>query len=189
MSPEERPLRRDAQRNRELLVAAAREVFGSLGLDASLEEIARQAGVAIGTLYNRFPTRVSLIEAAFVGALEQSSEYAERAALFEDPWEGFVYFLERACEMRAADRGFTEVCSRVFSDAPALEAAKVQGGETIAKVIRRAQDSGRLRPDFRFADLAIVLNATARAPYWRRHLAYLLDGFRADAAHPLPDEA
>jgi AcrR family transcriptional regulator len=189
MAPEERPLRRDAQRNRELLVAAAREVFGSQGLDASLEEIARQAGVAIGTLYNRFPTRVSLIEAAFVGSLEQSSKYAEQAAAFDDAWDGFAFFLERACEMQAADRGFTEVCSRDFPDAPVLTAAKTLGAATMAKVICRAQESGQLRADFRGADLAIVLNATARAPYWRRHLAFLLDGFRAEAAHPLPDDS
>jgi AcrR family transcriptional regulator len=189
MAPEERPLRRDAQRNRESLVAAAREVFGSQGLDASLEEIARQAGVAIGTLYNRFPTRVTLIEAAFINSLEQTRKDAERAAAFEDPWEGFAYFLERACEMQAADRGFTEVCARTFPDAPSFEVAKAQAGETLWKVICRAQESGQLRPDFRFDDLAIVLSATARAPHWRRHLAFLLDGFRADAAHPLPDDA
>ncbi|MDT7723536.1 MAG: hypothetical protein QOI21_112 [Actinomycetota bacterium] len=186
MPTEERPLRRDAQRNRDLLVTAAREVFGCAGLDASLEEIARRAGVSIGTLYNRFPTRVALIEAVFLGPLEQANETAERAAEFDDAWAGFVYFLERSCEMQAADRGFTEVCSRSFPDAPALDRAKAKAGETFGKVIRRAQESGRLRADFRLDDFALAVSATAH-PQWRRHLAFLIDGFRAKAAHPLPD--
>jgi AcrR family transcriptional regulator len=186
MPTEERPLRRDAQRNRDLLVTAAREVFGCAGLDASLEEIARRAGVSIGTLYNRFPTRVSLIEAVFLGPLELSAGHAERAAEFEDPWDGFVYFLERSCETQAADRGFTEVCSRAFPDAPAMDAMKARAGETFRKVICRAQASGQLRADFRLEDFGFAVSATAH-PQWRRHLAFLLDGFRAEAAHPLPD--
>jgi len=186
MPTEERPLRRDAQRNRDLLVTAAREVFGCAGLDASLEEIARRAGVSIGTLYNRFPTRVALIEAVFLGPLELSAEHAERAAEFEDPWDGFVYFLERSCETQAADRGFTEVCSRSFPDAPAIDRVKERVGETFRQVICRAQASGQLRADFRFEDFGFAVSATAH-PQWRRHLAFLLDGFRAEAAHPLPD--
>jgi AcrR family transcriptional regulator len=186
VTTEERPLRRDAQRNRDLLVTAAREVFGCAGLDASLEEIARRAGVSIGTLYNRFPTRVSLVEAVFLGRLEQANETAERAAEFEDAWAGFVYFLERSCETRAADRGFTEVCGRSFPDAPAMDRMKAKASRTFQQVICRAQESGRLRADFRLDDFALAVSATAH-PEWRRHLAFLLDGFRAEAAHPLPE--
>lgn len=178
-----RPLRRDARRNRELLVAAAREIFGVKGLDAPLEEIARKAGVAIGTLYNRFPTRAALIEAAFLGILEQSVEICQRALEYDDPWEGFVYYLVRTCEMQAMDRGLTELCAGHSPATPALDAAKVQGVDTLQKVIERAQEAGQLRPDFHLTDLTTLISATARAAEysptpdsWRRYLTFLLDG-------------
>src|ERR1700737_4909484 len=107
-----RPLRRDAQRNRELLVAAAREVFAQRGVDVALDEIARRAGVSIGTLYNRFPTRAALVEAVFVDRLEAVVALGEEALLMADPWEGFVHCLQGICELQAADRGYNDVASR-----------------------------------------------------------------------------
>lgn len=190
VSSRSRPLRRDAQRNRELLVAAAREIFGVKGLDAPLEEIARKAGVAIGTLYNRFPTRAALIEAAFLGILEQAVKICERALELDDPWEGFVYYLEQTCQMQAMDRGLTELCAGSIPGTPGLDAAKARGVEALHKIIERAQKAGQLRADFQPTDLTILVSATARAAEygpdpssWRRHLAYLIDGLRATAAH------
>src|SRR5882757_11505410 len=90
-----RPLRADARRNRELLVAAAREVFAARGLDAPLDEIARRAGVSIGTLYNRFPSRVDLVDAALTEPVEASVRIAERALANPDPWQGLVRSEER----------------------------------------------------------------------------------------------
>jgi AcrR family transcriptional regulator len=187
MVVEERPLRRDARRNRELLVAAAREVFGAKGLDAPLDEIARRAGVAIGTLYNRFPTRTALIEAAFEAPLEQMCEEAKQAAAFEDPWDGFVYYLERNCEKHAIDQGLTDLCQRTFEDSPTIEAGKAAAFGMILDTMARAQASGRLRADFQADDLVMAITSVAGSPGWRRHLGFLLDGFRAEAAHPLPD--
>lgn len=188
MPSQTRPLRRDAQRNRELLAAAAREVFGAKGLDAPLEEIARRAGVAIGTLYNRFPTRTALIEAAFLGVLEQAVNICERAVEFDDPWEGFVYYLEQTCGMQVMDRGLTELCVSDLPGAPALDTAKARGVEALHAIIERAQQAGQLRPDFQQADIMMVVSATARAAEygpepdaWRRHLAFLIDGLRATA--------
>lgn len=186
MVVEERPLRRDAQRNRELLVTAAREIFGAKGLDAPLDEIARRAGVAIGTLYNRFPTRITLIEAAFQAPLEQMCEDATQAAEFEDAWEGFVYYLERNCAKQAVDRGLTELCKRTFEDSPTIEGSKAATVEKITGVIGRAQASGVLRADFEVDDLVAAITGAAGTPGWRRQLGFLLDGFRAAAAHPLP---
>ncbi|HZR49353.1 MAG TPA: helix-turn-helix domain-containing protein [Streptosporangiaceae bacterium] len=187
MSSQSRPLRRDAQRNRALLVAAAREVFGVKGLDAPLEEIARKAGVAIGTLYNRFPTRAALIEAAFLGILEQAVEICEGALKLDDPWDGFVYYLEQTCEMQAMDRGLTELCAGNITGAPGLDAAKARGVEALHRIIERAQKAGQLRADFQVADLTTLVSATARAAEygpdpdsWRRHLGFLLDGLRAN---------
>lgn len=173
----DRPLRRDAQRNRELLVAAAREVFGAKGLEAPLEEIARRAGVAIGTLYNRFPARVNLIEAAFLPQLEQVLETGRTALAQDDPWAGFVYFIETTCERQATDRGFAEVCSGTI-EAPELDKAKAAIWDMITAVVTRAQESGLLRQDFEAGDVLTAVAATSSIPDWRRHLAFLLDGVR-----------
>ncbi|MFD9965220.1 TetR/AcrR family transcriptional regulator [Amycolatopsis sp. NPDC058986] len=188
MSTDQRPLRRDARRNREALVTAARETFGTKGLDAPLEEIARRAGVAIGTLYNRFPTRDALVEAAFLPTLRTSLTHTEEALAADDPWDGFVLFLERSIAMQVADRGFTEVCVRTFGTESELGATKLAIGERMGRIIARAQESGALRADFRLEDLGTVFAATTGSPRWRRSLGLLLDGFRAEAAHPLPED-
>lgn len=176
-----RPLRRDAQRNRELLVAAAREVFGEKGLDAPLEEIARRAGVSIGTLYNRFPTRTDLVEAAFSGMLDRWAGEAEQALAAEDPWDGLVQLIVRTCELQSVDRGMTEICTGDLPGAPGLRAARERVGEVFEKVLERAHGAGVLRPDFGLADLAFAIAATTQAAPlgdWRRHLTFLLDGIR-----------
>src|SRR4051812_27126806 len=82
----ERKLRRDAERNRKLLLDAAREVFAEHGLDASLDEIARRAGVGNATLYRRFPTRESLYAAVFADLGDIMRELGERALRIENAW-------------------------------------------------------------------------------------------------------
>jgi AcrR family transcriptional regulator len=191
-----KPLRRDAQRNRELLVAAAREVFAERGVDVALDEIARRAGVSIGTLYNRFPTRADLVEAVFVDRLEAVVALGEEALLMADPWEGFVHCLQGICELQAADRGYNDVASRGGPTSAASAEIGARGHELVKWVLARAQAAGVLRTDITFEDIAFVIwghagtvEATmAVAPrVWRRHLALMLDGFRASAAHPLPE--
>ena len=85
-----RPLRRDARERRDKLIAAAQREFAAHGVDASLEKIARDAGVAIGTLYRHFPTRLDLLMAAFEPRLQEFLDGADKALEMDDPWEGFV---------------------------------------------------------------------------------------------------
>ncbi|MEV6825742.1 helix-turn-helix domain-containing protein [Amycolatopsis sp. NPDC051102] len=178
MTVEQRPLRADARRNREALVTAAREVFRAKGVDAPLDEIARRAEVAIGTLYNRFPTRADLVEAAFLPVLEEAEAVSEEALACADPWEGFVLFVERSVRMQVVDRGFTQVCARSFDPASGLEKAKHANASRMNRIIARAQEAGALRPDFRGEDLAVVFAAASAAADWRRGLALVLDGLR-----------
>lgn len=142
--------------------------------------------MAIGTLYNRFPTRIALIEAAFQAPLDQMCDEATQAAAFEDPWDGFVFYLERSCEKQAVDQGLIELCQRTFEDSPKIEASKAAAFEKLFDTVGRAQASGRLRADFEMRDLIAAITCSAGTPGWRRQLAFLLDGFRAEAAHPLP---
>jgi AcrR family transcriptional regulator len=187
-------LRKDAQRNRERLVEAARAVFAERGLDVALEEVARRAGVSIGTLYNRFPTRADLVAAVFADRAETVVQIAEHALRMDDAWAGFVHFVEQVCRMQAADRGFNDLSARSIPQA-APTPNHLRGYELMTEVVDRARRSGGLRPDFVLSDMAFVtwaitrtIEATAdeNAEAWRRHLGLILDGLRAPAAHPLP---
>jgi AcrR family transcriptional regulator len=189
-------LRRDAQRNRDALVAAARGVFCDQGLEAPLEEIARRAQVGIATLYRRFPSRVELLDAVLADTLQAHIAVAERALAMDDPWEGFAFYLEQTCRLQATDRGHNDAMGMRFPRTPALEAARRRLYDLGGQLIARAQQAGRLRADLTQEDLAFVTWANTRilqavraagAPdAWRRHLGFLLDGFRAERAQPLP---
>src|SRR3954447_12214632 len=108
------PRRRDAQERHARLIAAAQCEFAARGVHASLERIARDAGVAIGTLYRHFPTRLDLLMAAFEPRLEEFLDGADKALELKDPWEGFVYYLENLFRVQAGDRGFNDFLSRRF---------------------------------------------------------------------------
>ncbi|MCP2318460.1 transcriptional regulator, TetR family [Nocardia amikacinitolerans] len=192
--PEDKPLRSDARRNRDALVTAARQVFTERGLDAPLKEVAARAGVAIGTLYNRFPTRDDLIAAAVEDRLEAGSRIAEEAREIDDPWDSFAYLVEKVCELQASDRLLSDLALRA-APSPAVARAQEYGHGLMREIISRAQRAGVLRTDWVLEDIAFitwshtrVLEATAHiAPdAWRRNLALTLDGLRAPAAHPLP---
>ncbi|WP_405484449.1 TetR/AcrR family transcriptional regulator [Nocardia sp. NBC_00511] len=189
-----KPLRLDARRNRDALVIAAREVFTERGLDAPLKEIAARAGVAIGTLYNRFPDRDDLIAAAVEDRIEAGGRIAEDALALDDPWESFVYLVEKVCELQASDRLLNELALRA-APSPAIAAQREHGHAVMREIITRAQEAGVLRADWALEDIAFitwshtrVVEQTVRvAPdAWRRNLALMLDGLRAAAAHPLP---
>src|SRR3954454_7533369 len=108
MSVTERPLRADAERNRQRIIAAAASVFAERGLDVSLDEIAHAAGVGIGTVYRRFPDKDALIDALFEAKIDRAVALADTALEIEDPWEGFTTFMRGMCRMQAEDRGFKE---------------------------------------------------------------------------------
>ena len=190
-------LRRDAQRNRDAILVAARQVFCDQGLEAPLEEIARRAGVGIDTLYRRFPSRTALLDTVLADTVQAHLDLAEQALAMDDPWEGFCFYLEQTCRLQATDRGLNDAMGMRFPRTPALEAARRRLFDLGNQLINRAQQSGQLRGDLTYEDLALVTWANSRvlqavraagAPdAWRRHLGFLLDGFRADRAHPLPE--
>src|SRR5690349_8479952 len=109
-------LRADAERNRAALLASAREVFGEHGLDASLDEIARRAGVGNATLYRRFPTRRDLIAEVFAGQMAEYVDRAEEALREPDPWVAFVGYVTHLFEIQATDRGLSELLIRTGLD-------------------------------------------------------------------------
>ncbi len=192
---ETRPLRRDAQANRDRIVAAAREVFATGGIEATVEEIARRAGVGIGTLYRRFPTKEDLIDAVLEEAFGEFIVVAEEALAEPDAWVGFSTFLERALALHGADRGLKDLVESSAHGLARSDAKRATLRPLIRQLVERAQAQGTLRADFAAEDVSVVFWAAGRviettsavAPdYWRRYLGLLLDGLRAEAATPLP---
>ena len=196
MTNEGAGLRVDAERNRQRIIATAREMFAERGIDVPMEDIARRAGVGVGTLYRRYPTRADLVIAAFEAKMTAYAEAARDALADPDPWSGFCGYVERICAMQAGDRGFTTVLTMSFPTAKRFEADRDRGFADFSALVDRAKAAGRLRADFVTEDLPMVLLANAgvlaatadAAPdTWRRLVGYLLQACAADAARPLPD--
>lgn len=191
-------MRSDAQRNRELILAAARELFSERGLDASLNEVARRAGVGVATLFRRFPTREELIAATFANRMNDHATLIEVALADPDPWHGFCQYVRAICSMQAGDRGFTDVLTQSFPTAKDLEAQRDQTFHRFTMLVDRAQAVGALRPDFVPEDLPMLLMANAgvvaatadATPRTSPRLVeYLLQAFSARETDPLPEPA
>lgn len=188
--PTSRPLRKDAARNRQLLILAAREVFARRGFDASLDEIAKQAGVGVGTAYRHFANKYELAEAIMQQAFEQVVDQAEKSARAEDPWRGLVEFLEAVLELQTSDRGLREVLMGAHDPAKADAAHDMLAGP-VTTLLERAQASGDVRADAAPSDLGFILMmlclvadiAGDDAPgLWRRYLPAQLASLRPGGA-------
>jgi AcrR family transcriptional regulator len=197
-SGQQRASRSDVKRNDTLLVAAAREVFAVRGVEAPLDEIARRAGLGIGTLYRHFPTREALVEAIFAERVGEFLAVAEAALAAEDAWVGLVGFLEATLELQSGDRVLKEIFLRYPPGDGRLAETRQRMQQLFAQLLDRAHDQGALRADFGLPDLALllwsfapVIDATAEfAPTaWRRHLHWLLDGLRPQAATAQTEQA
>jgi AcrR family transcriptional regulator len=184
--------RADARRNREALLAAATAVFGEHGLHASLDEIARRAGVGNATLYRHFPSRAHLLRAVFASRLRAYADAARAALEEDDPWQGFAGFVCAACALQASDRGLAELVTTIGGEAgDDLDAVRVSTLADFRRLIAEAQRAGGLRDDFVAEDLVVWLMANAGvvdrmgggAPAASERLTALwLDGLRSAAA-------
>lgn len=192
-----RPLRADAERNRARILRAAREVFAERGLDAALEDVARQAGVGIGTLYRRFPSREDLVEALFAARVDELVVLAEAATGEPDGWEALVGFVTRSLELQVEDRGLREVMLHSRWGQDRVSRLRDRVAPLVQRLVDRARGEGRLREDFSSTDvLFLVRMITAVADYawpaapdlWRRYLGLVLDGLppARDRTSPVP---
>lgn len=190
-----RPLRADAARNRERILAAARAVFAEHGLDASMDDIADRAGVGVGTVYRRFASRDALVAALFDDRMTQVLDDLARALDDPDPWRGLAGFLERLVGAQADDRGLKEVLVSHAYDSEAVTRARGRATEMTETLLERARLAGQVRPDAGASDVALVcfmVGAVAdvtrgvRPDAWRRSLALLLDGLRVRSDEPTP---
>lgn len=190
-----RRLRADAARNQQRILAAARELFATRGLEITLDDVAEHAGVGVGTVYRRFANKQQLIDGVFEENIGRMAEQAELALQHPDPWEGLVQYLEYACENMALNRGLGEVISSLDDGRERVARVRERMQPLGEQLIERASATGALRPgiesgDFfafiymigSFADFARAANQDT----WRRYFAILLDGLRADCGRRDP---
>jgi len=189
-----RPLRKDAARNRALLVQAGREVFADRGLEASLDDVAHHAGLGVGTAYRHFANKFELARAIFAEAIEEIVDTARSAAVMADPWAGIVAFLEKAAEAQTKDRGLREVLMGAY-DTGDMERVNDLISPLLSDLVERAKAAGAVRAEVDATDVGVVVvmlctvadvTGEVSPDLWRRYLPMLLDGLRAGSALPVP---
>jgi AcrR family transcriptional regulator len=182
-----KPLRKDAERNRQKILTAAADVFTERGLQATLDDVARQAGVGVGTVYRRFPDKEALVEALFTERLDLLVAYAEQALAEPDPWTGLVFFMEHAATVIAGDRGLRQILMFATYGRDRVDQARQRLLPVVLRIVQRAQDAGQVRADLRPTDVPVIefmLSTAAeyagqvRPEIWRRYLTLILDALR-----------
>lgn len=179
--------RSDARRNVERLVAAARAALDEEGLGVTTREVAKRAGVGLGTLYRRVPSLDALLSAILADTIAEMTDQAVRARDDPDPWAGFVRFAETYVQLRAASCGLhAALCGT--HDA-ALDASIDRLRAALRRLVRHAQQAGAVRRDLDWRDVPFALASAiptdrtiglqARTDQWRRNLGIILEGLRA----------
>jgi AcrR family transcriptional regulator len=190
-----RALRADAERNRRRILDAARQVFADEGLGVGVDAVARTAGVGVGTLYRRFPTKHDLLAAVIEDGVCRLAEEVEQVESIEDPWQAFESTVRAFAETIARDRGFYEVIHGTPEFIPIARESKLRLMASVQRVLTRAQKARVVRKDIVADDVAVLSQVAARMPRWRveaqpelwtRYLALALDGMRPEAATELP---
>ena len=193
-------LRKDAARNRQRILAAARELFADRGLSVTLNDIAHHADVGVGTVYRHFPDKGLLIEELFDDELREIVGLLEAARQDPDPWHALTVFLEQVLERQATDRGLKELLLGAPGAPERIQKTRSILHPLAAELVERARAAGAVRPDCEpqdFGVLQLMVGAVIDAgrevapDLWRRYLAITLQGLRAQPApcEPLPTPA
>jgi AcrR family transcriptional regulator len=191
------PLRKDAERNRQRILQAARELFAEQGLGITLNDIAHQAGCGVGTVYRRFPDKEDLIDALFEERVDELAALAKDGLAQADAWQGLTIFLEGIFEALSRDRGLQDVLLSNDQGRARITAARERLLPLAGRITERAHETGSLRNDVADQDmpliqfmLSTVIDAARdiEPELWRRYLALILRGMRADPTEvaPLP---
>ncbi|HXW79562.1 MAG TPA: TetR/AcrR family transcriptional regulator [Acidimicrobiales bacterium] len=187
-----RPLRADARRNRAKVLEAAAEVFATEGLAVPIDEVARRAGVGVGTVYRHFPTKEALIEAIVLDRVEALVERAEELSRSDDPGEAMFTFISELVQLAVSKKDMTDELARTGVESEQLVASVKERLERAFDVLlQRAQDAGVVRHDINRTDATALVMGCCMAASQQgcrdaapRLIAVLCDGFRAPAPSP-----
>jgi AcrR family transcriptional regulator len=180
-----RPLRADARRNRERVLAAARKTFASDGLDAQMDDVARRAGLGVGTVYRHFPTKEALVEAVAAAGYAEICAIGRDALEQEDPWQAFSDFMWRGARLHRDDRAQCELNATRPDVVRRVAGDKRELLGMVAQLIERGQAAGVLRADLSADDMPMIWCSLGAAQQqsaddrWERYLEVVLDGLRA----------
>jgi len=188
VTTELRPLRADARRNLERITAAARALFAEHGTQAQMEDIAAHAGVGIGTLYRRFPTKESLMTALVRERFQEFAVIAEEVEQSASPADALATVMRRFAEAVEHDAAFQLAMMNLDSfHWEGIEADKNVLGATIERIIERGKQAGAVRADLDQEDFGMLMCSTTATMYymgdkavWRRHQEIVLAGLRPD---------
>ena len=193
MSPDAKPVRKDVARNRALLLASAKAVFAEQGLDATLDDIAKHAGVGTGTAYRHFANKQEIAAEVLSQSSEDMMQDSLDALEIEDPWLAITTFFETIMGRAAVNRGLHE--SLAIPRAPHEVLIRQQLVESVTTLFARAKAAGAIRADADPTDAGVILSmlvpvfdmaAVTSPDLWRRYLWLLLDGLRATEEPALP---
>ncbi|WNG52050.1 TetR/AcrR family transcriptional regulator [Archangium minus] len=185
--PEDGPLRADAARNRERVLAVARELLARGDSSLQMNQIAREAGVGVGTVYRHFPARQDLLEALVNEHLEALLDKAHAAEASEEPWSSLRRFLRAALDLQLADIGLAEILNAPRDAHARTSQLKAELFATSGRLLARAQRAGVVRPEVGAEDIqrlmcgiehAVRIGGGERRVVSERYLTILLDGLR-----------
>lgn len=181
-------MRADAERNRLRILDAAAELFAERGLQVSLDEVAERAGVGVGTVYRRFPDREALIDALFQARVEEFIGIANEAAADPDPWAGLTRFIELGVEFHGRNRAVKELMFSAPGGREWVDRVRARIRPIVGRMVKAAQQQGRLRPDLHTLDVPMITLMLASAmeftggvgtESWRRLLGIVIDGLES----------
>jgi AcrR family transcriptional regulator len=186
----ERGQRADARRNRKRILEAAREEFGEHGLDVQMGQLARAAGVGVGTVYRHFPTKEDLLQALVDERFAYFAEVTREALSDPDPWDGFCTMMRECARVTAEDRAVSEAMHQLRGLCEA-SASKAGLREVGTELVGRAKATGKLRSDFSVEEIGGILcglglvtvlpDGGPASMSWERYLDIILAGLRAPA--------
>jgi AcrR family transcriptional regulator len=157
------PMRADARRNRQRVLEVAQQVFAAEGLGVPIDEIARRAGLGVGTLYRHFPTKEALFEAILVSRMEEVVEHAHSLAGAKDPGEAFFGFLAAMSEEGVSKKDLIEALARAGFDLKRAKDAKKEMKAAVGKLLERAQKAGKVRKDVSVEEVLSLVSAASAA--------------------------
>jgi len=182
-----RQLRADARRNRERILEAAKDVFGEQGADAQMDDVARRAGVGVGTVYRHFPNKDVLMGELVTEKFRTFTEQGREALEEKDAWAGLCGLLERTAEHMSENVALQDALRTTSAAFEYAEPARLELNAVLDRLVKRAQREGKLRKDLKTDEIGMLMGglcASMSGPPlvqrdWRRHLQILIDGLRA----------